>query len=51
MPWGSPPVEYILGTGSPSADPELVSPWTDEAKIALLMVAVNWMLDHYEQTM
>ncbi len=26
MPWGCPPVDHILGLGSPSADPGLVSP-------------------------
>jgi hypothetical protein len=50
MPWGFPPVDHILGAGSPSAGPKLVSPQIDEAKIALLMVAVDRMLDRCEET-
>ena len=48
MPWGSPSVEYILGTGSSSVYPELVSLRTDKAKIILLTVAVDRMLDRCE---
>ncbi|KAH9204433.1 hypothetical protein DL95DRAFT_471510 [Leptodontidium sp. 2 PMI_412] len=36
---------------SNTADPELVSPQDDEAKIALLMVVVDHMLDRCEETM
>jgi hypothetical protein len=48
MPWGFSPVKHILGTGLPFAHPELVSPRTNEAKIALLTVAVDRMLDRCE---
>ncbi|KAH7369688.1 hypothetical protein BKA65DRAFT_486787 [Rhexocercosporidium sp. MPI-PUGE-AT-0058] len=51
MPWGSPLVEHILGTGLPSVHPEPVSPRTEEAKIALLTVAVDRVLDRCERTM
>lgn len=51
MPWDSPWVDHVLGPGSNPADPELVSPQDDEAKIALLMVAVDHMLDRCEETM
>jgi hypothetical protein len=51
MPWGSPPTDHVLGPSSNPADPELVSPQDDEAKIALLMVAVDHMLDRCEETM
>jgi hypothetical protein len=51
MPWGSPPADHVLGRSSNPADPELVSRQDDEAKIALLMVAVDHMLDRCEETM
>ena len=51
MPWGSPPTDHVLGPSLSPADPELVSPQDDEAKIALLMVAVDHMLDRCEETM
>jgi Orsellinic acid/F9775 biosynthesis cluster protein D len=51
MPWGSPPVDHILGPGLDSPVAELVSPREDEAKIALLMGAVDHMLDRCEETM
>jgi hypothetical protein len=51
MPWGFPPTDHVLGPSSNPADPELVSPQDDEAKIALLMVAVDHMLDRCEETL
>jgi hypothetical protein len=51
MPWGSPPTDHVLGPSSNPADPEFVSPQDDEAKIALLIVAVDHMLDRCEETM
>ncbi|KAH8750132.1 hypothetical protein F5882DRAFT_488086, partial [Hyaloscypha sp. PMI_1271] len=51
MPWGSPSADHVLGRSSNPADPELVSPQDDEAKIALLMVTVDHMLDRCEETM
>lgn len=42
---------YILGKTSNAADPELVSPRDDEARIALVMVAIDHMLDRCEETM
>ncbi|KAH9203136.1 hypothetical protein DL95DRAFT_377907 [Leptodontidium sp. 2 PMI_412] len=51
MPCGSPWTDHVLGQSSNPADPELVSPQDDEAKIALLMVAVDYMLDRCEETM
>jgi hypothetical protein len=51
MPWNSPWMDHVLGQSSNPAGPELVSPQDDEAKIALLMVAVDHMLDRCEETM
>jgi hypothetical protein len=51
MPWGSPPTDHVLGPSSNPADPELVSPQDNEAKIALLTVAVDHMLDRCEKRM
>jgi len=42
---------HILEPGSSSPDPELVSPRADEAKIALLTVAVDHTLDPCKETM
>jgi hypothetical protein len=49
MPWGSPPADHVLGPSSNPADPELVSPEADEAKITLLMLAVDHILDRCEE--
>lgn len=51
MPQASPSTHYSLGPGPKPMDPELVSPRDDEAKIALLLVAVDRVLDRYEETM
>lgn len=51
MSWASPWKDDPLGRGSNHTDPELVSPRDDEVKIALLTVAVDYMLDHCEETM
>jgi hypothetical protein len=51
MPWDSPWTHHVLGPSSNPGDLELVSPQDDEAKIALLMVAVDYMLDRCEETM
>ncbi|KAH6689252.1 hypothetical protein BKA61DRAFT_717673 [Leptodontidium sp. MPI-SDFR-AT-0119] len=51
MPWGSPWIDHVLGPSSNPTDLGLVSPQDDEAKIALLIVAVDHVLDRCEETM
>ncbi|OBT78668.1 hypothetical protein VF21_02253 [Pseudogymnoascus sp. 05NY08] len=45
MPCSSPRTDHVLRQRSNPADLELVSPQVDEARIALLMVAVDHMVD------
>ncbi|MCJ1360905.1 MAG: hypothetical protein MMC33_010915 [Icmadophila ericetorum] len=51
MPLDSPWTHHVLGPGSSPTDPDLASPQEDEAKIALLMLAVDHLLDCCEETM
>ncbi|KAL5320126.1 hypothetical protein ACEPPN_010927 [Leptodophora sp. 'Broadleaf-Isolate-01'] len=51
MPWGSPWTDHVLGPSLNPTDPGLVSPQDDEAKIALLMVAVDHVLDRCEEAL
>ncbi|OBT59957.1 hypothetical protein VE03_10692 [Pseudogymnoascus sp. 23342-1-I1] len=51
MPCSPPRTDHVLGQRSNPADLELVSPQVDEARVALLMVAVDHMVDRWEDTM
>jgi hypothetical protein len=51
MPWGFLPVDHILGPGLDSPVTELVSPRENEAKIILLIRAIDYILDRYKEIM
>ncbi|KFY67854.1 hypothetical protein V496_01372 [Pseudogymnoascus sp. VKM F-4515 (FW-2607)] len=51
MPRSPPCTNHVVGPSSNPTDPELASPQNDEAKLALLVLAVDHMLDLREETM
>jgi hypothetical protein len=50
MPWGSPLTDHVLRPSLNPADPELVCLQDNKAKITLLIVAVDHILDRCEET-
>ncbi|KAJ0127598.1 Class E vacuolar protein-sorting machinery protein HSE1 [Fusarium oxysporum f. sp. albedinis] len=43
-------VDYVLGQGPSRGDPDIVSPWQDEQKIACIVSALEHVLDRCEMT-
>ena len=51
MPCAIPSIDHVLGPSPNPTEPDLVNPQGDEVKIALLIVAVDHMLDCCEERM
>jgi hypothetical protein len=51
MPRYPPWTDHILGQSSNPADAKFVSPQADKAKIAVLIVAVDRIIDRCDETM